>query len=340
MDFNISSFVFSINKTSTVKPVNSEQTKQFEVETNVANNNQNALAKEVIALPQTAATASIMNNIQMNMFLREMLNLPKEWAALLSEFTKLNGLNVKEIEKALSNLNNNSRLAALLQINPKVDLEAIAKLIASNSTQLTDKMVKLMAGANFDKTLINQMKEISLIGSSIATALNINQTDFIRSIVQMYLPWLPFVPPEQRDNTERLTEAFSDEEVHASSQTSFFLTTVALGYFKFEIAEDNGIEIFVTRIAEKIDESDDYLNKIINDVAKKYFKDIEFSYFSKEKICEDIKKEKELHIISSSNSAIALMLIQMLSRKIFETDDNKIIDNNRLTKLENPTPNE
>lgn len=340
MDFNISSFVFSINKTTTVKAVNSEQNKQFEVEAKVANNNQNGLAKETVILPQTAATVSLMNNIQMNMFLREMLNLPKEWVTLLSEFIKLNGANAKEIEKALSNLNNNTRLLALLQNNPKVDLEAIAKLIATNSTQLTDKMVKLMAGANFDKTLISQMKEISLIGSSIATALNINQTDFIRSIVQMYLPWLPFVPPEQRDNMERLTEAFGDEEAHSSSQTSFFVTTVALGYFKFEISEDKGIDIFVTRIAEKLDEADATLNKMLDNVAKKYFKDIEFSYLSKEKICDEIKQEKELHIIGSSNSAIALMLIQMLSRKIFEADDNKIIENGRVAKLENTTPNE
>ena len=340
MDFNISSFVFSINKTSTVKPVNSEQTKQFEVESNIANNNQNASAKEVIVLPQTAATASIMNNVQMNMFLKEMLNLPKEWATLLSEFIKLNGVNAKEIENALSNLNNNTKLASLLQINPKVDLEAIAKLIASNSTQLTDKMVKLMSGAIFDKALINQMKEVSLIGSSIATALNINQNDFIRSVVQMYLPWLPFVPPEQRENMERLTETFSDEEQHSSMQTSFFLTTVALGFFKIEIIEEKGIEIFITRITDKLNETDDTLKKMLKDVATKYFKETNFDYFSKEKLCEDIKKEKELHIINSSNSAISLMLIQMLSRKIFEADDEKILDNTRASKLEKSTPNE
>ena len=339
MDFNISSFVFSINKTTTVKGVNQENQQNFEVEAQVTNN-QNAQGRETIILPKINTSLSLMNNMQMNMFLREMLNLPKEWNKLLSEFINLNGANIKDIEQALANLNNNSKLIALLQANPKVDLAALAKLIANNSANLTDKMVKLMAGAIFDKTLINQMKEISLIGSSIATAFNINQNDFIRSVVQMYLPWLPFVPPEHRENMERLTEAFSDEEQHSSSQTSFFLTTVALGFFKIEITEDKNIEIFITRIAEKIDETDDALKKMLKDVAIKYFRDINFSYYSKEKTADNIKNEKELHIINSSNSAIALMLIQMLSRKIFEADDDKNLDNTRASKLEKTTPNE
>ncbi len=339
MDFNISSFVFSITKTSNVKSVNSEKPQGFEVEAQVTNN-QISQSKEVIVLPQVNTSAAYMNNIQMNMFLREMLSLPKEWAALLADFVNLKGVNVKDIENVLLNLNNNSKLLALLQANPKVDLAALAKLIEHNSANLTDKMVKLMAGAVFDKTLINQMKEISLIGSSIATAFNINQSDFIRSVVQMYLPWLPFVPPEYRENTERLNEAFSDEEQHSSAQTSFFLTTAALGFFKVEIIEEEGIEIFITRIADKLDETDDLLKKNLKDVAVKYFKETDFNYISKEKADDNNKNEKELHIISSSNSAISLMLIQMLSRKIFETDDAKILDNNRVEKLENSTPNE
>ncbi len=327
MNFNISnlaSLVFSVNKTTT--PQKTTETKEFNISTSNNENLSNFNSKQIENLhTQISKTATnIMNNIQQNIFLRDMLGLPKEWTNLLNEFS-INSTN-SQLATILKNLNTqgtntaNASLLALLQSNAKVNLISLAEYLNKNSVLMADKLLKYMGTANMSQNNISQLKEIMLIGASIANSVQINPQEFIRDIIQMYLPWLPLVPPQDKDLNE--IEAKTATKEKENSQILFYISTNSLGYFKIEIFLDTENEIYITNICEKENEE---LREIICTNIKENTKKISIKaklFFSKKIENEELNlKDKQLYIVNSTDSLVGLTLIQLISRIIFELDE-------------------
>ena len=329
MNFNISnlaSIVFSVNKSvSPQKPM--ENKEFFPSPTNKELlSNLNSRQLDGLYMQVSNAATNIMNNIQQNIFLRDMLGLPKEWANLLKEFP-LNTNNA-QLAAMLKGLNTagtnsvNSTLLALLQAQTRVDLAALAEHLNKNSALMADKLLKYMGAANMNQQNIAQLKEIMLIGASIANSAQVNPQEFIRDIIQMYLPWLPLVPPTDKDLSE--IEAKMTGEDIKNAQVVFYLSTKSLGYFKVEILLDDENEIYINNVCEK---DDDDIRKTLQENLDQNIKKTSINaklYYSRKIDTEDEKlnlKDKQIFIINSSDSLVGLTLIQLISKVIFEFDE-------------------
>lgn len=326
MNFNISnlaSIVFSVNKNTApqknVENNNFQLTNSQAQNTSVQNNNQ--FVGQIYQIPNNANT--LMNNIQHNIFLRDMLNLPKEWSALLNEFAlSANNSQLAELLKNLQNSKNNdvnSSLLALLNSDAKVNLLALAEQLKQNSSLMADKLLKLM-GNMMNQQNITQLKDIMLIGASIAHNAQVNPQEFIRDIIQMYLPWLPLVPPQEKDLS--IIEEKLGNKNNENSQLLFYLSTNSLGYFKIEILLSEENEIYINNIVEKNNNElrDSLCNKLKEDIKKTSLK---AKIFFSQKIDneETIVKEKQLHIVNCNDSLVGLTLLHSISRIIFEFDE-------------------
>ena len=326
MNFNISnlaSIVFSVNKNTApqknVENNNFQLTNSQAQNTSVQNNNQ--FVGQIYQIPNNANT--LMNNIQHNIFLRDMLNLPKEWSALLNEFAlSANNSQLTELLKNLQNSKNNdvnSSLLALLNSDAKVNLLALAEQLKQNSSLMADKLLKLM-GNMMNQQNITQLKDIMLIGASIAHNAQVNPQEFIRDIIQMYLPWLPLVPPQEKDLN--IIEEKLGKKNNENSQLLFYLSTNSLGYFKIEILLSEENEIYINNIVEKNNNElrDSLCNKLKEDIKKTSLK---AKIFFSQKIdnTETIVKEKQLHIVNCNDSLAGLTLLHSISRIIFEFDE-------------------
>ena len=328
MNFNISnlaSVVFSVQKNvEPQKPAPAQpQAQKFSLEQKNAETLANLSAKElqgVYARVQIAAK-NIMNNMEQNIFLKDMMGLPKDWASLLNEFVINSNAQVANM---INNLNANGQnsmqeaLLALLASNSKVDLAALAAMLNKNATLMADKLIKYMGDISMQGN-ISQLKSIMLIGASIAGSAQTNPNEFIRDIIQMYLPWLPLVPPKQEDLEEIQAKINGGSE--GDAQISFFISTNNIGYFKIEIVVGNEPEIYINNVYEKeVAELKENLVKTLKENIKK--NSARAKVFYSGKLDKNIdKKEKQLYIVKSSDSMTGLILLQLIARIIFEFDE-------------------
>ena len=337
MNFNISnlaSLVFSVNKINAIKQVQQNQEYKPSPTNSEFLANMNPKQVQNLYTQITHATANVMNNVQQNMFLRDMLGLPKDWTILLNQFVINN--NNAQIANMLNNLNSsqtnalNSSLLALLQANARVDLQALAKHLQENSNLMADKLLKYMGNSTMDQNNIAQLKNIMLIGASIAGSVQINPQEFMRDIIQMYLPWLPLVPPQDKDLSE--IEATMTGDSNKNSQALFYISTSTLGYFKVEIIIEDNIEIFITNVCEKENEQiKDELIKLLHENIDKLSTKAQIFYSKKIDNKELHLKEKQIYIVNSTDSLIGLTLLQLIPRVIFEFDEKQ---GQRIQKLE------
>ena len=212
MNFNIStlaSMVFQVQKAA--EPPKPAQPQQQAQKFSVSPSNEemllNMTSRQIDGLyaqVQQAAT-NIMNNIQQNIFLRDMMGLPKDWSTLLNGFVLNSNAQIANMINGLNVTGQNSMqeaLLALLASNSKVDLAALAAMLNKNATLMGDKLLKYMGDMYMTQNNIAQLKDIMMIGASIASSAKTNPNEFIRDIIQMYLPWLPLVAPKQEDLNE------------------------------------------------------------------------------------------------------------------------------------------
>ncbi|MCR4880603.1 MAG: hypothetical protein K6A44_01440 [bacterium] len=326
MNFNISNLahiVFSVQKNVEPQKPAPQQMQKFSLEQKNAETLANLSAKELqgtIARIQIAAT-NIMNNMQQNMFLRDMMGLPKDWTSLLNEFLLTSNSQVANIINNLNTTGQNTMqeaLLALLSSNSKVDLAALAAMLNKNAALMSDKLIKYMGDISMHGN-IAQLKDIMLIGASIASSAKTNPNEFIRDIIQMYLPWLPLVPPKQEDLNEIQAKISGGSE--GDAQISFFISTTNLGYFKIEIVVSDEPELYINNVYEKeVDELKENLVKTLKENIKKNSPRAKVFYSGK--VDKELdKKDKQLYIVKSSDSMVGLILLQLVSRLIFEFDE-------------------
>jgi len=326
MNFNISnlaSIIFSVNKNvGTNKTANKSE---FQAPTINNSQSETITTQQFIGLTNHIAITAknIMNNMQQNIFLRDMLNLPKEWTNLLNEFAfSANNAQLANLLKNLQNQNGgtiNSSLLALLNSSARVNLAALAEQINKNSSLMADKMLKLMGNA-MNQQNITQLKDIMLIGASIANSANVNPQEFIRDIIQMYLPWLPLVPPQEKDLSEiEIKTGSADNE---NSQLLFYLATTSIGYFKVEILLDDENEVYINNLVEnKNEELREALCLKLEESFKKSSLKVKLYFSQKIDDAEMNLKEKQLFIVNSNDSLAGLTLLHSISKTIFEFDE-------------------
>jgi hypothetical protein len=262
-----------------------------------------------------------LSKYQMNMLIRELMSLPKEWSAFLK----------------LIVMNNNSAnlpLEILLLKNPKIDLNNMSQLLNQNSAKMLDKLIKLSMSTGNQQS-IEQFREVVNIGNAMFSNVSLPNGDLLRNTLPLYLLWLPLNDPNL-NKLEDLKKEFNPIEKKQDSETLFFISTKNIGKLKISIILlDKKYEInIINIIPEKNEELEKQLKQKINSECSKVSVGVNLFYSSK--LSENSEPaEKQLYIINTDNSLVSLILLQLVAKAVFETDDRALLIKERKSKIEN-----
>lgn len=142
-----------------------------------------------------------LESLEKALYAKELMNLPKD----MQDFLKM-------MQK---NLDNPAELQVLLKNN--INMDQLAILLQQNGKEAVNKLIMAMANASKQGiTDLSQIKEtMKLINASVSTAGQNNPNQTLKSLMMLYLPWLP-VPPD----VDFELEIGSDEEKSGDSESS------------------------------------------------------------------------------------------------------------------------
>lgn len=259
-----------------------------------------------------------VNQAQVNSLLRELINLPKEWQALLMDFAA-----------TPKNMPKISILIELLKANPNISFSDIREFLNSNSKNVINKLVKLIPNINQSVKGAEQMQEIISTMNVLIPNEQLKDKNLLQNLLCMYLP---FQPIAEYDN-DLLGVDDKSQSKNGESLIIMHIITKYIGKFKIDLIEDTDkISIFITY--KKI-------NNCMNiDIKKELLK-----VLSEKNISTELEiKTSEMNgysvddryfYIENLNTASSkiLFIVYLLLNQICNFDEKSELFQNRLNKL-------
>ena len=160
----------------------------------IASMDRSIYIKNLLGLPQTLgeilqAAQSKTNLINTNTLLlndlnQELLKNQKMLAQLFNDTSEIPAQNIQ--------LTNAGKDAVMLFFSGMIHLPDISQMILKNSKQAIANLIIAMASASKSNMTGDQIREtMSLINSCVALAESNNPTQTLKSLMMLYLPWLP-----------------------------------------------------------------------------------------------------------------------------------------------------
>ena len=332
---------------------------------NIENNKVNGFAPEINSsltnLKQQAVQNILMNlqnttqELQMNylagidraIFIKTLLGLPENmWQLLMSAQNKNNPLmggtlgnispDLLQTQKTLSalfgenaamNSTQAQQSAAALIFSGMISLSDVSKIILQNSKQAVASLIIAMASASKQGMSNEQIQEtLSVINSCIAMAESNNPAQNLKSLMMLYLPWLPLNEGVGFDL--EITPEDGEQDSNDSKLT-VLIQTKNFGNIKgeFTLTTSNSVDVLITctenfpkKILQKslIDESSSHsMNTNI---------DIEEVTPQKEEVNETHETKVNLSATNEMNPYLLLMAHSFIRNTI-------LIDNNASLNL-------
>ena len=234
--------------------------------------------------PSVQATAALMQQLQMNqiasmdraVYIRNLLGLPQTLGQILLAAQNLkNPLNANNLllndlnqdilknQKILAQLfdenaeipslsqNIQSQIAGaqkdavMLMFSGMIQMPTISELILKNSKQAVASLIIAMASASKNGMTGDQIREnLSIINSCIAMAESGNPTQTLKSLMLLYLPWLPLNEGVGFDL--EVTPPDGENESN-DSQLTVLIQTRNYGNVKgvFTLTTSNSVDIYI-----------------------------------------------------------------------------------------------
>lgn len=239
---------------------------------------------------------------------------------------QLQGLSTAEIQNALRNQLNGNMQSALrtLQISAggMINISDIAALIQANGKDAITKLILTMSNAA--KQGVNDLSQLKdtakLINASVALASSENPQQTLKTLLLLYLPWLPL-----QEGTDFDLEIASNEDSEESDSILIvIITTLNFGNIVATLVLETSNSVNVSVECSSKFPKDELLQRIEND-GKTYSMESVISFTTK-----DLEPQKDLHqtkakINMSSNYQVNPYLLLMAHTIIRYT---MIIDNN------------
>lgn len=213
-------------------------------------------------------------NIDRSVYIKNLLGLPQNLSDLLrtvqtgkplnTNSLVLNDLNEellknqKILSEIFDEINENSasvvnnkipaqqKDAVLLMFNGMVQLSAVSEIILKNSKQAVAGLIIAMSSASKNGLTSEQINEtLGMLNSCIALAESGNPAQTLKSLLQLYLPWLP-LNEEVGFDLEIDTE--SGENESNDSKLTVLVQTRNFGNVKgvFTLTTSNSVDICIT----------------------------------------------------------------------------------------------
>lgn len=239
---------------------------------------------------------------------------------------QLQGLSSAEIQNALRSQLNNGLQSALktLQISSgaMINLADIAALIQTNGKDAITKLILTMANAS--KQGVNDLSQLKdaakLINASIALASSENSQQTLKTLLLLYLPWLPL----QEGTDFDLEIAANEDSEESDSILVVTITTLNFGNVTATLILETSNSVNVSIECSSKFPKEELLKRIEGD-GKSYSMESVISFTTKESEPQKDLNQTKAKINMSSNSQINPYLLLMAHTIIRNT---MIIDNN------------
>lgn len=232
-------------------------------------------------------------------YVKELLNMPKDVAQVVSQLSANNTVTTAQ----------NMQLLLMLS-NGKIDLNALAQLLSDNSKAALQKLVQTMSqAAKMGVSDTQQLKDLINTLGLVSVSTN-DTTAALKNFILLYLPWLPLnAKGESLDfdiDVFDKTSSGGDDEAQSVTiliETMNFSNVKAL----LEMTQDNKVEIMINCI-------EDFPREKVLAVLKKESQDLNIQAgliveTTKKEIPKDTVKKARAEISASSAISPQLMLM-------------------------------
>lgn len=300
---------------------------------NLGGSDMSVYVKDLMKLPRNMNEFIYMlqKNIS-QMQLNRLLNGQTAQRNMLSQtqaqiLAQLQGLSTAEIQTVLKSQMMNTQLQSALknlQISAggMINLADIAALIQANGKDAITKLIITMAAAA--KQGVNDLSQLKdtakLINACISFASADNPQQTLKTLMLLYLPWLPL----QEGTDFDIEISSSEEEKDDESILIVTITTLNFGVVKATIILETANSVVVNIECSKKFPKQELLDRINGD-GKSYSMQSDISFTTKESNPQQSEGQAKAKINMSSNYQINPYLLLMAHTIIRNT---MIIDNN------------
>lgn len=299
---------------------------------NLGGSDTSVYVKDLMKLPRNINEFIYMMQKNMSrMQINNLLNGQNAQRSMLSQtqaqiLAQLQGLSTSEIQNAIKTQMNNGLQSMFknLQIssNGLINLGDIAALIQTNGKDAITKLILTMANASKQGiTDLSQLKETAkLINASVALVSAENPQQTLKTLLLLYLPWLPL-----QEGTDFDLEIGSAEDTSETQSVLIVtITTINFGVLKATLMLENSNSVHVSVECSKEFPKQELLQRI-QDEEKSYSMQSDISFNEKTSNPKSDENQTKPKVNMSSNYEINPYLLLMAHSIIRNTI---IIDNN------------
>lgn len=218
----------------------------------IASMDRSVYIKNLLGLPQTFGEALIAaqnknsplspTTLLLNDLNQELLKNQKMLSQIFDEATEIAPNAAQNIQQAAASAQKD---AVVLFFSGMIHMPAISELILKNSKQAVASLIIAMASASKSGMTNEQIREtLSVINSCVAMAESNNPTQTLKSLMLLYLPWLPLnegvgfdlevTPPEGENES-------SDSKLTVLIQTRNFGNVKGV----FTLTTSNSVDVYI-----------------------------------------------------------------------------------------------
>jgi len=214
----------------------------------LANMDRSVYIKNLLGLPQNLSTLLRMavGDTPINTLL---INdeAVKNQKVLQELFDETSEFNPAKIQNLLNQQNTQTtKDATALLFNGLINMPAVSELILKNSKQAVNQLVLAMASASKNGMTNEQISQtLSVINSCIALAESGDSAQTLKSLMLLYLPWLPL---NEGVGFDLEVETDNGEEDKNNSRLTVLIQTKNYGNVKgvFTLTTTNSVDVLIT----------------------------------------------------------------------------------------------
>lgn len=255
-----------------------------------------------------------LSSEQKTLLLKELLNLPSDLKDFLELFSK-------------SGKSRDISLALLQKANVEIDLADIKQLLDTNSKEIINKLIKLIQQPSSNYQGISQIKDILSALNQVLPQGKTQNYDTLKSIILLYLPWLPLTPPQDikfcAENKEKAESEETDELI------MILISTINLGKLRITLFLDAASKLKLDlELQERKELGDDFekklLEKITNDISGLgMLPEAETNFRHSKNLTENTDKQRAVSFQKVSKISPPLMMAAYtIIKLVFEVDEN------------------
>ncbi len=218
----------------------------------IASMDRSVYIRNLLGLPQTlgglllaAQSKNIqagMNTLMINDAMQDLITNQKALAQIFDETGNLNAVQNLQVQNAQTALQKD---AIQLFFGGMIQMPAISEMILKNSKQAVAHLITSMAAASREGIAADQIREtLSIINSCISLAESGNYTQTLKSVMLLYLPWLPL---NEGVGFDLEVEAPDGENESNDSKLTVLIQTKNFGNVKgvFTLTTSNSVDVYI-----------------------------------------------------------------------------------------------